>query len=400
MSRTFDVTYDTQRKAPSERERAMFTKALGDTDLPEFTLHFIASTSSMDRERDTIAQDGWDLSNLMKNPVFLWVHDYEFLPIGRITDAQIIEGQFRIEVLFDKDDPFAVQVYNKYVNGFLHAVSVGFNPTKWMWNEDGGIDFIEQEALEVSAVPVPCNAEALLLRAGDVSFAKSTDDDAISYLKSRGYQVTRGHQAHAFPEEVIQGIALAVVELLGKGAPEPAQAVDKAMPDEVEVGDYVSFSGPGEATQGVIERISTTDVLVEGSSEAEGSEEDPAAIVRLYEWTGEAWKDTEERVAVLVSDMTKIDPLEPAGEPEEDEMKIHLETEGAIIEPSIETKALILGLLQKEAELLGLEDMPPEEEADAVVEEVRVAPELDIEEALALLAQAAQGAKEEAPAGV
>jgi hypothetical protein len=57
-------------------------------------------------------------------------------------------------------------VFELYKGGFLNAVSVGFNPTKWAFTEDKdrryGVDFMEQELLEFSAVPVPANAEALI----------------------------------------------------------------------------------------------------------------------------------------------------------------------------------------------------------------------------------------------
>ncbi len=49
--------------------------------------------------------------------------------------------------------------------GFLNAASVGFLPIKWMRNEERGgyaIDFVEQELLEFSIVPVPANPEALI----------------------------------------------------------------------------------------------------------------------------------------------------------------------------------------------------------------------------------------------
>jgi HK97 family phage prohead protease len=46
------------------------------------------------------------------------------------------------------------------------ATSVGFNPIKFAFTDDPqrcyGIDFLEQELLEFSCVPVPANADALI----------------------------------------------------------------------------------------------------------------------------------------------------------------------------------------------------------------------------------------------
>jgi phage head maturation protease len=63
--------------------------------------------------------------------------------------------------------------YGLYKGGFLNAVSVGFIPLRW---EDGGNGsasaqgspaprrrFLEQELLEVSAVAIPANPDALAL---------------------------------------------------------------------------------------------------------------------------------------------------------------------------------------------------------------------------------------------
>jgi hypothetical protein len=50
---------------------------------------------------------------------------------------------------------------------FITAVSVGFLPLEFSWAEDEkerpwGIDYERQELLEISVVPVPANAHALI----------------------------------------------------------------------------------------------------------------------------------------------------------------------------------------------------------------------------------------------
>jgi hypothetical protein len=61
-------------------------------------------------------------------------------------------------------------VYQMYVERFLHAVSVGFQPKKYEFVQaavdaerarHSGINFLQQELLEYSAVPVPANPNAL-----------------------------------------------------------------------------------------------------------------------------------------------------------------------------------------------------------------------------------------------
>jgi hypothetical protein len=46
---------------------------------------YVFSDESVARDNHTIATDGWVLDNFMKNPVFLWCHDSESPPIGRVT---------------------------------------------------------------------------------------------------------------------------------------------------------------------------------------------------------------------------------------------------------------------------------------------------------------------------
>jgi hypothetical protein len=92
--------------------------------------------------------------------VVLWGHDYtgQRLPIGR-AEVEITGRQIRASITFDQEDEFARSVESKYRRGFLHTVSVGWNPLKTR-----GRDVAEWELLDISAVPVPGDADALIQR--------------------------------------------------------------------------------------------------------------------------------------------------------------------------------------------------------------------------------------------
>jgi HK97 family phage prohead protease len=131
-------------------------------------LSFVMSTSDTDRMGDTIAQDGWDLAAYAKNPVLLWAHRYDQLPVGKVGKALVEDGKLiarDVEFASRELSAFGWSVGEMYRQKFLNAVSVGFQPTVLEWKEDdsGGIDFQKQELLELSAVPVPANANALQL---------------------------------------------------------------------------------------------------------------------------------------------------------------------------------------------------------------------------------------------
>lgn len=135
-------------------------------DTAELTLQFVISTGSVDRDQDTISADGWKLENYMRNPVVLFAHDYRSLPVARAPQTWMEGGKLRSRAQFTPKDlyPFGYMVYEFYKQGFMKAISVGFQPLKYAFSADRerGVDFLEQDLLEYSAVPVPSNPEALL----------------------------------------------------------------------------------------------------------------------------------------------------------------------------------------------------------------------------------------------
>lgn len=135
-------------------------------DGEDLTLQFTISTGSVDRDSDTLNPEGWKLENYQKNPVVLWAHDYQSLPVARAAAVWVENGKLMSRAQFTSRDlyPFGYMVHQFYQQGFLKATSVGFNPLKWMFSEDRkwGVDFQEQELLEYSCVPVPANPEALI----------------------------------------------------------------------------------------------------------------------------------------------------------------------------------------------------------------------------------------------
>ena len=145
------------------------------------TIDFVITTGTRDRMGDTINPKGWELANYRKNPVIQWAHDYDHPPIGRSLsvkrstehDGLVSRAQFAPT---ETKGSFlgGVDTFNLYKEGYLHAVSVGFLPTKKpvavyeedvepSWETFIGFDFPGNELLEYSAVPVPANPEALAL---------------------------------------------------------------------------------------------------------------------------------------------------------------------------------------------------------------------------------------------
>jgi HK97 family phage prohead protease len=136
----------------------------------ERTITFIFSDDSVDRYGDRIEARGWQLENFEANPVALFGHDASSVEnvIGRATSVRVEGNRLvgEIEFMEASVNPNAEIVYQMVKGGYLHAVSVGFQPLDWAMTKDktrpGGIDFKRQELLEISIVPIPANANALV----------------------------------------------------------------------------------------------------------------------------------------------------------------------------------------------------------------------------------------------
>lgn len=159
---------DAKDQVLEARVRAAFDTEIKAAEEDSRSLLFTISTASVDRMGDTIDANGWKLESYRKNPVVLWAHDAGSLPVAKAPKVWIEEGKLKAQAEFTPPGMarFNDTVFEMYKQGFLSATSVGFMPLKYAFTEDPqrryGIDFMEQELLEFSAVPVPANPEALI----------------------------------------------------------------------------------------------------------------------------------------------------------------------------------------------------------------------------------------------
>ena len=85
----------------------------------------------------------------------------------------------------------------------------------------------------------------------------------------------------------------------------------RARPDELEVGDFVSWRSSGGRARGRITRIVRDGQMTAPETDftINGTPDDPAAMIRIYEQTEDGWRETPVLVVHRFTTLTKIDEL-------------------------------------------------------------------------------------------
>src|ERR1043166_6176095 len=202
------------------------------TPQPSATLEFVASDETLDRYDEIVMASGWKLDSYQRNPVFQNAHKYGdiIFTLGKalITEvrgtgarsipgsAGVPAGDFRSSLsslpspcLFQRIqfavdiNPMAKIAYGLYKGKFLNAVSVGFVPVRW----ENGTEktsyrrkYIEQELLEVSAVGIPANPNALALGLKSGAIEKSDIQETFDLLRHALDRSADLQSARATPE--------------------------------------------------------------------------------------------------------------------------------------------------------------------------------------------------------
>ena len=175
---------------------------------------FVLSTDDVDRHGDVVSADGWRLEAYRQNPVLLWAHEYRIPAIGRALSVWTEPHRLLASIEFAPSS-FAQEVAALYAEGFQWGVSVGFRPIRWEERRDSrtgallGLRYLEQELLEVSAVPVPANRQAL---------RREAEGDALTLAPSPREMELAGTGAGIQWHTIAVGALLAELEA-GRRAP-------------------------------------------------------------------------------------------------------------------------------------------------------------------------------------
>lgn len=137
---------------------------------------FIAVSSNKNRNRLQVIPQGIRTDAFRQNPVILWNYESGEMPIGKVMDLRVEGSNLVAEIIFaDKSvNPNGPRVKKAFEQGYLNAVSIGYIPKKTKKLDQNYLLIEEAELVEISVVPVPADANALMVR-------QDVDDDSVSH---------------------------------------------------------------------------------------------------------------------------------------------------------------------------------------------------------------------------
>lgn len=139
----------------------MLQKLKGYLEKQEGEIVGIASTENVDRQGEVIRQEGWDLRNFKKNPILMLAHNYNELPIGKVTNVKVEENKLTFKAIFSEATQIAREAFQLVQEGILKAFSVGFIPREYDEKEPNVVT--KAELLEISLVAIPANPQAMVV---------------------------------------------------------------------------------------------------------------------------------------------------------------------------------------------------------------------------------------------
>lgn len=137
-------------------------------------LKFVCSTNEVDFIGDRVYMRGIKFDRFLKNPAFIYNHQKDNLPYGKFLSLDVQNDKLVGEVEFwinpndisewSEHDKTVKSVFEMYKSGFMNAVSLSTFDKDYIPNDYGGDDILECDLIEVSAVVIPMNENALIVK--------------------------------------------------------------------------------------------------------------------------------------------------------------------------------------------------------------------------------------------
>lgn len=149
---------------------------------------FILSDESLNTYGFRVLTDGIDLTDFERNPLMFFDHNTYGLPIGKWADIEKKDGQLTATAVFDEKDEMGKKVADKVAQGFLNAVSIGFDiaetstESTFVLQGQTRPTITKAKLNEVSIVNFPANRNAYRLSSGTKTIVLSASQEELSGL--------------------------------------------------------------------------------------------------------------------------------------------------------------------------------------------------------------------------
>lgn len=143
------------------------------------------TTGAVDRDGEIVRPDGGQFDQYLLNPVVLFAHDYNSMPVGKCVSLKTDDKGVVAKTVYNNTEA-ANEIYQAVADGFPLAVSIGFISVESSYAGESGFQaqlddcvrrgwvtpaeartvrriYTKWVLLEYSDVPVPSNPEALQL---------------------------------------------------------------------------------------------------------------------------------------------------------------------------------------------------------------------------------------------
>ena len=164
----------------------------------------------------------------------------------------------------------------------------------------------EPNNTEILAQVVVVEDQYAVVRIFEYEYGVFSPTDKLMVINVFSIEKIQRPERIAVEEEELDSVAD-----MGDEAMPDEEFMTRALPDELEIGDFVSWRASGGRARGRITRIVRDGELTAPESDftISGTPDDPAAMIRIYEQTEDGWSDTPVLVVHRFTTLTKIDDL-------------------------------------------------------------------------------------------
>lgn len=147
---------------------------------------FVLSDESLNSQGFRVMTEGIVLDQFKKNPVMLFSHNMDMLPIGVWENIRVEDGKLLADAVFDQEDEEAKKIEKKVENGIIKCCSIGFRVLEW--SEDPELllpgqkydTVTKAELIECSICAVGANRNAMALYDSNGEKIEITEEKMLS----------------------------------------------------------------------------------------------------------------------------------------------------------------------------------------------------------------------------